>query len=156
MILGAHSFADFHAKNSYFQYAWTRAQVGIFNNQMFRHISSRPQYFGNCIKLPNGKREMLLVGDPYGREAPTSWRVWQLRHTKNGGPFQWFHIYNRCPASNNCSAVNWEDVYGPSYELDLRAEPPTKPECCQNLEPGMYCQPECARYTKGTKVTPEA
>ena len=35
---------------------------------------------------------MLLVGDPYGHEAPTHWRVWQLRHTENAGPFQWFHI----------------------------------------------------------------
>ena len=95
---------------------------------------------------------MLLTGDPYGHEAPTHWRVWQLRATKNGGPFQWFHIYNRCPASNNCSAINWDEVYGPSNELEMRAEPPTPTKCCQNLEPGMYCQPECARLIQNDET----
>ena len=43
-------------------------------------------------------------------------------------------LYFRCPASNDCAAI----------DLD-RAEPDTPPHCCENLEDGQKCQPDCVR-----------
>ena len=92
---GAHSFGTFHASLSMFKYGWTRAQNGLLNNQLLRHIAERPQYFIDN-KDTKGKHIFgRLVGDSVGAPAKTSWRVWALRTSKDRGPFQWFHIYNR-------------------------------------------------------------
>ena len=48
LVLGAHSFANFHSDISQFRYEWTRKQRGIFNNQMVRHAALKPQYFSDC------------------------------------------------------------------------------------------------------------
>ena len=40
----------------------------------------------------------------------------------------------RCPATNECATIN----------LD-RAEPATPEGCCDDLEAGMHCQPDCVR-----------
>ena len=40
---------------------------------------------------------------------------------------------SRCPATNECATIN------------DRAEPNTPAGCCDDLEPGMQCQPWCVR-----------
>ncbi len=132
LMEGAHSFGKFNKEVSMMKYSWTRHQNGLLNNQMFRQISFRPQYFLNC----NDETGFDLVGDAWGQIANTTWVCNALGMSKNGGPFHWFHRYNRCPASNECAAI---DV------AEGRAEPDTPPGCCQDLEPGMQCQPDCQR-----------
>ena len=39
----------------------------------------------------------------------------------------------RCPASNDCSSID-------------RAEPDTPDHCCENLEDGQKCQPDCVQW----------
>ena len=48
LVLGAHSFANFHSDISAFRYEWTRKQRNFFNNQMVRHAALQPQYFNDC------------------------------------------------------------------------------------------------------------
>ena len=91
--LGAHSFATFNDDLSQFRYDWTRKQTGLFNNQMVRHVALKPQYFTECEYDQDWK--MLWYGDSEGKEANTTWGVGQGKYTKNKGPFQWFHLYNR-------------------------------------------------------------
>ena len=87
-VIGAHSFGKFNSANSYFRYSWTRKQEGVINNQLFRHYSEKDQYFLEC---KNNK--MTLYGDAYGNKAKTSWQINLGKHSKSGGPFQWFHRY---------------------------------------------------------------
>ena len=115
---GGHSFARFNSRVSYYAYSWTRAQEDLFNNQFARAVAQRDEYF-----LTKGSKGSL-VGDAYGKKAETSWRVVRKYVTKNGGPYQWHHVYKRCPASNECAAINRND------DLE-RVEPETKPHCCE-------------------------
>ena len=135
---GGHSFARFNPQVSYFQYSWTRAQEDQFNNQFARAIAQRPEYFSDCRDWVTGEYKWSLVGDAYGNKAETSWRVVRKYITKNGGPYTWHHVYNRCPASNECATFN-------RNAAEDRAEPGTPEGCCDDLEPGMYCQPSCVR-----------
>ena len=139
---GAHSFATFNAKVSYFQYEWTRAQGDLFNNQVMKHLAERPQYFSNCKSWTNNKKGWFLVGDAYGNAPNTTWRIVARKSTQNGGPFQWHHIYWRCPATNECATIN---------ELN-RAEPNTPNGCCDNLGEGMYCNLDCERYIQNDET----
>ena len=102
---GAHSFGKFNVEISMMPYFWTRSQDKLMNNQLFRQIAERPQYFMDC-KDHSGKSEYRLVGDAYGQPAETTWVLWRLGMSKNGGPYHWFHRYNRCPASNACAAID--------------------------------------------------
>ena len=90
LILGAHSFAKFHNPVSAFRYEWTRNQRFLFNNQMVRHVAMKEQYFTDC---KHG--QMIWTGDSEGNARKTSWMAVGNRGTKNGGPFQWFHVYHR-------------------------------------------------------------
>lgn len=74
---GAHSFGKFNAEVSMMVYSWTRSQNKLLNNQMFRQIAERPQYFMDC-KNSQGQNEFRLVGDAYGQPAQTTWVVHQL------------------------------------------------------------------------------
>ena len=139
---GGHSFARFNSRVSYYAYSWTRAQEDLFNNQFARAVAQRPEYFSNCWDWVTGEDgKWSLVGDAYGNKATTSWRVVRKYITKNGGPYQWFHVFNRCPASNECASST---TFNRNDTLD-RAEPATPEHCCKDLEPGMYCQPDCVR-----------
>ena len=155
LIGGAHSFGKFNAGNSFFKYSWTKGQTLDLNNQLFRHIAAKPQYFMTCDD-GNGNPEFGLVGDAYGNPGETFWAVNALRVSESGGPFQWFHRYVRCPASNNCSRAwregeDWNRTAVETINFDPvddsidGAEPPTPEGCCDNLEEGMYCQPWCVR-----------
>ena len=62
------------------------------NNQVFRHIAQRPQYFLDC-KNHLGQKEFRLVGDAYGNKAESKWNINAGGFSKGGGPFQWFHRY---------------------------------------------------------------
>ena len=146
LTLGAHSFGRFHSPISQFRYHWTRRQNGIFNNQVVKHVALKPQYFTECKKI-NGTWKFLYYGDEYGKEANTSWLVAGGRFTENGGPYQWFHVYDRCPASNECAAIN-----GGNNDPEFRTEPDTPPHCCQDLEPGMQCQPDCVKSIRNDET----
>ena len=59
----------------------------------------------------------------------------------------------RCPASNPCSSA-WVEGQSKRSEstksilgdiFQSRAEPNTPAGCCDNLEPGMYCQESCQK-----------
>merc|ERR1719232_1005928 len=73
LLIGAHSFGTFNAQISQFRYDWTRKQSTILNNQLFRHVAMKPQYFAQCAD------EYLdywhLVGDHLGQPAETRWKV---------------------------------------------------------------------------------
>ena len=53
LLVGAHSYGEFHHATSMFKYDWTRAQDHLLNNQLFRHLAMRPQYFSNCRTADN-------------------------------------------------------------------------------------------------------
>ena len=107
LVLGAHSFANFHSDISQFRYEWTRKQRWAFNNQMVRHAALQPQYFSDCkskyfqqyqltfIHLLILDHTMILTGDSQGNPAKTSWAAGRAGFTKNKGPFHWFHRYER-------------------------------------------------------------
>ena len=84
---GAHSFGKFNSEVSMLRYFWTRSQQNMMNNQVFRHIAQRPQYFFDC----QGSKDYKLVGDAFGNKAETKWVVNAGGFSKSGGPFQWFH-----------------------------------------------------------------
>ena len=63
----------------------------------------KPQYFGEC---PNKYHDFWhLTGDHLGQPAETRWKVVAAKCSEGMGPFQWFHQYYRCPASNSCSGL---------------------------------------------------
>ena len=64
---GAHSFGKFNSEVSMLRYFWTRSQQNMMNNQVFRHIAQRPQYFFDC----EGSKEYKSVGDAFGNKAET-------------------------------------------------------------------------------------
>ena len=53
------------------------------------------------------------------------------RFSKSGGPFQWFHRYDRCSGGNGCG-----NIFG-----DLN----TNDKCCKDLEQDMKCNLECQK-----------
>ena len=109
-------------------------------------MAARPQYFIHCKNMLTGAKELLMVGDAYGNEANTKWVVKARSFSKSGGPFQWVHRYDRCPASNTCASITNGN---PLFD---RAEPDTPEGCCDNLEPGMYCQPSCQRWIQNDET----
>lgn len=135
LVGGAHSVGGFNQQNSLHNYRWTRRQETILNNQLFRHYAEKDQYFYECID-----QKPFRIGDAYGNIPKTYWTVVALRRSVSGGPFQWFHTYERCPATDIC-LNNFADMAGLG-EFE-RGEPDAPDACCQNLEPGMQCRPEC-------------
>eukprot|EP00493_Phyllostaurus_siculus_P022158 UN22490 len=123
------------------------------NNQLFRNIVMKPQYYVACDK-PNP-----YVGDYLGQPAATRWRVIGFECQQGGGPYHWFHQYYRVPASNTCSGVSKEnkkftrtpELAFPEYIplrysdkgdeddgndralVSMRAEPDTPEGCCDDL-----------------------
>jgi len=154
LLIGAHSFGTFNAEISQFRYDWTRTQAALLNNQLFRNVAMRPQYFGQCSdKWQTGWH---LVGDHLGQPAETRWKVVATKCSEGMGPFQWFHQYYRCPASNSCSGLTPNQTVTsrsptasypavPAPPGQERAEPGTAPECCEDLPAGQFCQPSCVR-----------
>ena len=115
---------------------------------MVRHIALKPQYFVDCKKI-EGKTRMVYYGDAWGQPANMTWRATKNRKTLNKGPYEWFHLYMRCKASNNVSGIN-DGINDPV----LRVEPSTPKHCIENLEPGMSCQPteECMRWIQNDET----
>ena len=82
VLIGAHSYGQFHASNSMFKYSWTRDQTRYLNNQvlieyfqqldetfqLFRHLAMKPQYKGDCARHGN---TWSLTGDYLGQPAET-------------------------------------------------------------------------------------
>ena len=134
---GGHSMARAHPDVSYFRYDWTQAQTHLFNNQMLRMISNKPAYFG-WYKWINDVRKFYLVGRFDGSIPPTKWVINKGAFTKSGGPAQWFFRYLRCPATNDCATMTYDEV-----PPQNRFEPPTPKKCCENLEPNWKCHPDC-------------
>ena len=112
------------------------------------------QYKGDCAK---GQDPWTLTGDYLGQPAETRWLVRGNKFTPSGGPFQWGHWYLRCPSTNECARLRADEAVSsrnsstpypgdPANVPTSRAEPDTPAGCCDNLEPGMRCRPECQRY----------
>ena len=74
MTLGAHSYGQFNVELSLLEYQWTRSQERILNNQLFRQVAGKSQYFLDCRKKL-GKNEFVLIGDAYGQKPNTTWSV---------------------------------------------------------------------------------
>jgi len=170
VLIGAHSYGQFHAGNSMFKYSWTRDQTKYLNNQLFRHLAMKPQYKGDCARHGNS---WSLTGDYLGQPAETRWLVRGNKHTPTGGPWQWAHWYYRCISSNDCARLSPEETVADrnfstpypadpadnswsadkNHDLDdedwSRAEPGEHAQCCENLEEGWRCRPDlhkCHRY----------
>ena len=159
LLGGAHSFGTFNHANSMFKYDWTRKQTHFLNNQLFRHIAMKPQYFSNC-----GSHDWTLVGDHLGQPAETRWLVRANKCGYGMGPFQWTHWYHRCPASNTCAGLSQDESVTERWpiheypedprdcenqhcrEEDERAEPDTPARCCDNLEEGQKCKEGCMKF----------
>merc|ERR1739838_601752 len=80
------NFGTFNHANSMFKYDWTKSQAHLLNNQLFRHIAMKPQYFSTC---KHGHDDWTLVGDHLGQPAETRWLVRGNRCGYGRGPFQW-------------------------------------------------------------------
>merc|ERR1719232_460522 len=104
LLIGGHSIGKFNFEISQFKYDWTKNQKSFLNNQLFRNVAMKPQYFVDC------RKENPYVGDYLGQPAVSRWRVVGRKCGYAGGPYQWFHQYYRCPASNTCSGVNVADL----------------------------------------------
>jgi len=162
LLIGAHSFGTFNGDISQFRYDWTRKQASMLNNQLFRNVAMKPQYFLEC------RDENPFTGDYLGQPAETRWKVVSRRCATGMGPFQWFHQYYRCPAGNTCTGIPQSDVllqrnpvheYPEDVELSrmlnlMRAEPDWNESkgCCKNLEPGHKCQTSCMRYIQNDET----
>ena len=133
LMEGAHAFGTFNLEISMRPYSWTREQQRLLNNQMFRNAASRPQYYMDCDGSEDPEN-FLLVGDVHGNVPDTTWRVKALGFQKDGGPFHWFHTWDRCPSQQEC---------------DTNAEGITPKTCCQNLDDGKHCQASCQRLREG-------
>ena len=128
------------------------------SNLLARHVSMRPQYFGDC---PNEYQDYWhLTGDHLGQPAETRWKVVAARCSEGMGPFQWFHQYYRCPASNTCAGLAANQTVSDRFPLheypalsnfddekpDGRTEPDTPAECCEGMPSGHYrCHEDCVR-----------
>lgn len=167
LLLGAHSIGSFNFEISQFRYDWTKNNKKLMNNQLFRNIVMKPQYYVACDK-PNP-----YVGDYLGQPAATRWRVIGFECQQGGGPYHWFHQYYRVPASNPCSGVTKEnkkftrtpELAFPEYIplrysdkgvedfddralVSMRAEPDTPEGCCDDLPDGHTCQESCQYMIK--------
>ena len=58
--------------------------------------------------------------------------------------------YDRCPASNECAAI--ELGSRSQTQRSGRAEPSTPARCCKNLDVGMQCQPACQRFIQNDET----
>merc|ERR1719282_1891376 len=157
LLLGAHSFGTFNYVVSQYKYDWTRKQSSMLNNQVIRHVAMKPQYFHEC------RDEDPFVGDYLGQPAVTRWKVVAHQCATGMGPFQWFHQYYRCPASNSCSGLRPNETVttrtplheypslsnfdneNPKDVLMNRAEPNTPDRCCDDLPSGQYCKENCVK-----------
>jgi len=173
LLLGAHSIGSFNFQISQFRYDWTKNQAKLMNNQLFRNIVMKPQYYVACDQ-PNP-----YVGDYLGQPAATRWRVIGFECQQGGGPYHWFHQYYRVPASNTCSGVSKEnkkftrtpELAFPEYIplrysdkgdeddgddralVSMRAEPDTPEGCCDDLADGEVCQESCQYLIKNGETT---
>merc|ERR1719282_1827363 len=157
LLLGSHSFGTFNYVVSQYKYDWTRKQSSMLNNQVIRHVAMKPQYFHEC------RDEDPFVGDYLGQPAVTRWKVVAHQCATGMGPFQWFHQYYRCPASNSCSGLRPNETVttrtplheypslsnfdneNPKDVLMNRAEPNTPDRCCDDLPSGQYCKENCVK-----------
>ena len=90
--IGAHSMGKFHPEIALMKYSWTRHQEMLLNNQLFRQLAEKPQYFLDC-KWWKKPHWYALVGDAWGQKANVTWSISALSYSKDGGPFHWFHKY---------------------------------------------------------------
>jgi len=140
LIGGAHSFAKFNSAFSLLPYQWTRDQVPLFNNQVFKQLARHEQYFYGCNE---DKTSLIQIGDEFGQPRNTSWKVQRRRFTENGGPFQWHHNYDRCIGSNTCAGINVNDPIAKGEPGQNNGFQDTTEQCCGNLGPVMQCQADC-------------
>merc|ERR1712061_49668 len=160
LLLGAHSIGEFNFEISQFRYDWTKHQKRIMNNQLFRNIAMKPQYFTEC---GFGKNFKPYAGDYLGQPAATRWRVVGFECQKDGGPYHWFHQYYRVPTNgphSDCTRISKRqkknkrkpaldfpahipEIYKDGDEEDdrslvsLRAEPLTPEACCKDVPRGQ-------------------
>lgn len=145
---GAHSLGDFRAKTSGFVYQWTKFFTEQLNNQQLKHISNQPIYFANCKSMKTGPKGTYLIGNSTGQPAESRW---EIRWWKPDDRWQWKLLQDRCPGwvtssnfagNNDCSVINDDSSPDPT-KADKHAEDNAK--CCTDLEPGIFCQPECQK-----------
>merc|ERR1711892_1399103 len=82
----------------------------------------KPQYFSDCGGHAN--KDWTLVGDHMGQPAETRWLVRANKCGYGGGPFQWTHWYNRCPASNDCAGLSQEESVTERWPIHEYLEDP--------------------------------
>eukprot|EP00927_Polykrikos_kofoidii_P075821 TRINITY_DN722_c0_g1_i3.p1 TRINITY_DN722_c0_g1~~TRINITY_DN722_c0_g1_i3.p1 ORF type:complete len:661 (-),score=112.24 TRINITY_DN722_c0_g1_i3:124-2106(-) len=118
-IMGAHSFGGYSFKNSMFKYQWMWHQAHMMNSNYYRILQSKPSKFVDYTGK-DGKT-WLSAGGPGGVNAETGFFYRPLRETVSGGPFFWFHMYNRCPLCEKNSDGTWtsyEDRGDSEFQTD--------------------------------------
>jgi len=146
-IMGAHSLGEMHGINGLWKYTWQWQQTKFLNNNYYRMLVSKPSYFMMCEKDWGSPRlPFRRAGGPNGRPAKTGWFVRPIRKSVSGGPYEWFHWYNRCPLCYKRRGGGWvsdEPRGDESYQSN---------KCCEcNEQEPEDVDPAC--WTEDTKVT---
>ena len=70
MLIGAHSYGQFHAGNSMFKYSWTRDQTKYLNNQVIKRPDTQKHaddadidayFFGDGVNLKALLRLFVVI-----------------------------------------------------------------------------------------------
>ena len=115
-IFGAHTYGKPKVDISLLQCStWTSRRAFIFNNEYYKNIVGLDKIY---ITADDCKQ----IGDAYGNLPSTRWIAKSNKLTENGGPTFWFHQYYACDNKDR----------SPDHR------------CFQNLEDGLFCQPDKA------------
>lgn len=91
-IMGAHTLGRFHVQLSGFRYTWTFKNEKLFNNQYYRNIVGKPDWY-----YEHGPGKCDYRGDAYGNKGKARWMPHVRLDSKDGGPVQWIQEKLVCP-----------------------------------------------------------
>lgn len=115
---GAHSFGEFNDQVSALRYTWTRRQEQILNNQFFKILALKRQWYAHTTEGHGG--QWKVTGDIKGLPGQTDFYLKKIRMNK----WQFFHVMDHCPS---CA-----DIINPLI--------PNPAKCCKGLSGGNKCK----------------
>lgn len=130
-IMGAHTLGSFQTPNTGYWYTFTTQQEDAFNNQYYRNIALKDDWFyedTQCVKQ----------GTANGTRGKAMWRLKAQGAWKNNAPVQWIQHKFICP---NCEWVR-TGQFPPGYiqqKQDIDG-------CKNNVPRGMACRPDSERW----------
>jgi len=117
-LMGAHTFGRKHRSHSMFPYPWTNRNNMFFNNEYFRNMALKPEWFYD----PDDS-ECMPVGNYFNKKPEARWVAHAFRDTVDGGPAQW--IQEKLVCYNDCNVNSTAECCG-----DL----PSGATCCQDWQ----------------------